>query len=279
MTTALPRISIAIAHQQGTPELTLCDVGICLVLQGAKHLVVGDKTLRQSEGSLFASLVELPATRCLFETENHAPYVAVGLTLDHEVLGALLADIPMAPARDPVPGFSLADGSRELIEAWDHYLALFDAPSDVAALAAPRERELLYRLLQSPLGPLLRQFAHDEGRLSQIRRVITWMRSHFDEPLPIKTLADIAGMSVPAFNRHFKIATSASPLQYQKALRLQAARLLLARDNDVSRTAYAVGYGSASQFSREYARHFGRPPKQDAVLMREDRSQASDAMR
>ena len=251
----------------------MCGPGFCLVLQGTKRLVIGDEALTQEPGRSFASLVEIPATRCLYETARREPYVAIGLTVDPALLAELLTDLPSS---SPVPepsSFSLADGTPELLEAWDQHLALLDAPDDIAGLAKPRERELLYRLLRSPHGGVLKQFVEQNGRLSQVRKAVDWLRTHFDQPVPVKALAEIAAMSVPAFNRHFRSATATSPLQYQKALRLQAARQLLSKGANVTRTAQAVGYESISQFSREYARRFERSPKQDAVAMRADRAE------
>ncbi|KXG84144.1 AraC family transcriptional regulator [Agrobacterium bohemicum] len=278
MTTPVPRISVAVSRGVGDPENTMCGPGFCLVLQGTKQLVIGNQALQQDAGRSFASLVELPATRCLFETASREPYVAVGLTVDPVLLGELLADLPPLSPRSEPSSFSIADGTPELLHAWNQHLALLDAPGDITALARPRERELLYRLLQSGHGGVLRQFVWEDGGLAQIRKAVSWMRSHFDQSIPIKTLAEIAAMSVPSFNRHFKSATATSPLKYQKALRLQAARQLLFKGNDVTRTAQAVGYDSVSQFSREYARRFNCPPKQDALAMREERAGPPVAM-
>ncbi len=154
--------------------------------------------------------------------------------------------------------------SEKLLEAWDRYLSLLDEPDDIPILTAPRQRELLYRLLQSGHGPMIRQMSRDSGQLSQIRRALDWMRGHFEQRFSMEALAEIAGMSVPSFHRNFRAVTAMSPLQYQKTLRLQAARRLLAVDADASRAAYEVGYESPSQFSREYSRLFGLPPKRDA---------------
>ena len=276
--TPIPRIGIGVLWRHSVPAMTMCGPGVCLVLQGAKQMLVGNRMLRYGAGSCFASLIELPATRCLFETENDKPYVATSLTLDHSLFIALMDDLPSTASNRTVPGFSVAAVSRELLEAWDRHLALLDMPGDIPVLAPSRERELLYRLLQSPHGPLLRQIAREEGKLAQVRRAIDWMRRHFSQHLPIKTLAEVAGMSVPSFNRNFRAATSTSPLQYQKTLRLQAARRLLATDSDAARAAYAVGYESASQFSREYARLFGRPPRQDALHLRENIGEIANIM-
>src|SRR5262249_27352975 len=130
------------------------------------------------------------------------------------------------------------------------------------------EREILYRLLQGPQGHTLRQIALADSRLSQIRRAMGWIREHYDQPLRTETLLDLAGMSAASFHRHFKPATAMSPLQYQKTLRLQQARRLLLTNQDATQAAYAVGYESASQFSREYARLFGAPPVRDVARLR-----------
>jgi transcriptional regulator GlxA family with amidase domain len=109
---------------------------------------------------------------------------------------------------------------------------------------------------------------HD-GRRAQIARVVRYIRAHLAEPLPMQTLAGVAAMSVTSFHRHFKAVTGLSPLAYHKQLRLHAARArLLAEPGGVASVAYAVGYESVSQFSREYAREFGLSPARDAVRLR-----------
>ncbi|WP_040501738.1 AraC family transcriptional regulator [Herbaspirillum sp. YR522] len=267
--TAIPRVAIG-AFRQPEPTMMAIGAGVCLILQGAKQMMVNQKMLRYSAGACFASLIDLPTTCCVFEMDGDKPYVGTGLTLDHGIFTSLIADMPAAQLKKELPAFNIETVSRDVLEAWDHLLALLDTPDDIPVLAASRERELIYRLLQSPHGPLLRQIGREEGRLTQVRRAIDWMRNHYDESFPIKTVAGIAGMSVASFNRHFRTATSMSPLQYHKTLRLQAARRLLASDVDATRAAYAVGYESPSQFSRDYSRLFGHPPKRDASRLREN---------
>jgi AraC-like DNA-binding protein len=276
--TPVPRIILGVSRERSVPIMTLYKPMVCLVLQGAKQVLIGDRLLRYDAASCFLSSLELPATSCVIEAEADRPYVTAALALDRDVLGALLADLVPAAATEPVSGFGVAPVTRELLEAWDHLLALLDAPGDVAFLAASREREVLYRLLQSAHGPRLRQIGREDSRLSQVRRAIDWIQRHFDQTLRTEKLAGIAGMSVPSFHRHFKAATAMSPLQFQKTLRLQAARRLLVTNSDAARTAYAVGYESASQFSREYSRLFGVPPARDAVLLRQGAGEIGPAI-
>ena len=137
-------------------------------------------------------------------------------------------------------------------------------------LAPLIEREILYRLLCGPQGGLLRQAAREDSRLAQVRQAIVWIRDHYDQPLRVEALCEIAGMSHASFHRHFRAATAMSPCTYQEvAPRLQQARRLLVTSTEAARAAYAVGYESASQFSREYTRMFGMPPARDAVRLRE----------
>jgi transcriptional regulator GlxA family with amidase domain len=151
-------------------------------------------------------------------------------------------------------------------------LRLLDAPDEIDTLAPLIEREILFRLLQGPQGALLRQAARAGSRISQVRDTIAHLRMNLDRVVRIEELVEIAGMSVATFHRHFRAATAMSPLQYQKTLRLQEARRLLLADTDATSAAFAVGYESASQFSREYTRMFGTPPARDAGRLRAGRN-------
>lgn len=131
------------------------------------------------------------------------------------------------------------------------------------------EREILFRLLLGPHARVLRQIARADGRLYRIRRAVARIRTRYDQPLRIEELAELAGMSLATFHRHFKAVTTLAPLQYQKIVRLQQARrLLMIESRAVTEAAFAVGYESASQFSREYARQFGASPAQDVARLR-----------
>jgi transcriptional regulator GlxA family with amidase domain len=148
-------------------------------------------------------------------------------------------------------------------------LRLTRHPEDIPALAPAYEREILYRVLQGPLGWMLSDIATPDSALSRIGKAIRWIRHDFALPVRVEALAERAAMSSSAFHRHFKAATALSPLQYQKRLRLlQARKLLMGGSGNVTSVALEVGYESPTQFSREYARAFGLPPTQDAARIR-----------
>jgi transcriptional regulator GlxA family with amidase domain len=136
----------------------------------------------------------------------------------------------------------------------------------IAALAPVYEREILYHVLQGPHGWMLREIAAPDTALARVSQAIQWIRRDYAEPIRVEALAQKAVMSVSAFHRHFKAVTNLSPLQYQKRVRLLNARMLmLASASSVTKAAFEVGYESATQFSRDYARVFGLPPARDTA--------------
>ncbi|MBA3940722.1 MAG: AraC family transcriptional regulator [Sphingopyxis sp.] len=270
--TPVPRLVVATQCAPTSGVATVYEPVTCLILQGTKQVVIGDRVLRYDASSYFVASLDLPAVGRVVEATPDKPYIAAALRIDRSALADLIAGmdpgaIGNAPRGD-LAGFAVASVTEELVEAWAGLLSLLDRPGDIAMLAPMREREILYRLLQGPLGAQLCAVAQEDSRLSRVRRAILWMHDHYEKMLPTATLAEIAGMSVASFHRHFKAATAMSPLQFQKTLRLHAARRLLAGGAEASRAAYSVGYESASQFSREYSRAFGLPPSRDAERLR-----------
>jgi transcriptional regulator GlxA family with amidase domain len=150
-----------------------------------------------------------------------------------------------------------------LLEAFVRLVRLLDSPADIVPLAPLVVREIYYRLLTGEQATMLRQIALQESRLPQVLRVIGWIRKNYAKPLHIATLARLASMSPASLHRQFKAVTAMSPLQYQKQVRLQEAQnIMVSKSTDAASAGYEVGYGSPSQFSREYHRMFGTPPRQ-----------------
>ncbi|WP_395332157.1 AraC family transcriptional regulator [Novosphingobium sp. BL-8H] len=266
---SIPRVGFHVAQEAAaTASPVLYRPMVVMVLQGAKRVLIGERELRYDTASYFVGSVDLPASSCIIEASTGTPYVAVSLALDQQCLADLMAGNPGAASRETM-GFAVSPVTPQLLDAWSRLIGLLDTPADIPVLAPLAEREILYRVLQGPQGDLIRQAARVEGRLAQVRQAIEWIRTNFDRPLRTEILAEVAGMSVASLHRHFRKATAMSPLQYQKALRLQEARRLLIAQSDAARAGFAVGYESASQFSREYTRMFGAPPARDAVRLRQ----------
>src|SRR5690606_34445036 len=156
-----------------------------------------------------------------------------------------------------------------LLDAVLRLIRLLDTPRDIAMLAPLIRREIIYRLLRSPSGQILRDITNTDSLTHRVTRAIEWLNQNYQAPLRIEDLARVANLSPAALHHRFKAVTAMSPLQYQKQLRLQEARRLMLCENlEVAAAGYRVGYESPSQFSREYSRLFGAPPLRDLARLR-----------
>lgn len=245
-----------------------------LIAQGAKRVEVGKQTFDYRAGQFLVVSVDLPADAYVVEATPERPCLGCGMTLRPEAIANLLLETG-GPRTfgDDRPGIAISDLSSDLVNSVVRLLSLLDRPTDIPVLAAPLEREILWRLINGPQGAMVRQIGLADSRMSQIGRAVRWLRNHLADTVRIEQLAEIAGMSVTSLHRHFRCVTSMTPIQYQKQLRLQAARArLMATTEDVADIGFAVGYDSPSQFSREYRRMFGKPPGRDGVDLRADPS-------
>ncbi|MGW0084787.1 AraC family transcriptional regulator N-terminal domain-containing protein [Streptomyces sp. NPDC003393] len=247
---------------------------VALVAQGAKRSVLGDRVFDYAAGQFLVVTVELPLTSWISAADDVEPFLAVSLPLDPPTVAELLFEVPLLPAPPGLaaagsgPALATSDASSELLDAFVRLLRLADSPTDRRVLGPAIRREIHWRLLTGPQARLIRQVGVAEGRLALVARAIGWLKEHYAQPIRIADLAADVGLSVSTLNRHFRSATSMSPLQYQKLLRLQWARARLVADpSDVAAVGHAVGYTSASQFTREYRRMFGAPPHEDAVRL------------
>jgi len=269
--TPIPRLEINVGQTTSGTSPCLYRSMICFILQGSKDVAIQDELYRYDSEQYLVSALDLPLSGQIFDAEDGKPYVAVSLVLDPALLAEIASTMPAVREADtPGRGIAINALTPQLRDTLLRLMSLLDTPDDIAALAPMAERELLYRLLQGPQGRLLRHIARPEGALGRIRRAVQWIRDHHDTRLRIEALCEASGMSRASLHRHFVALTGLSPIQYQKQLRLQEARqLLLSGDRSASDVAFAVGYESASQFSREYLRQFGAPPVRDVRRLRQ----------
>jgi AraC-like DNA-binding protein len=265
--TGIPRVAMV---QGEIPEHLLAAVYepmINLILTGSKTMTVGDRTFHYDPATYFVMSVDLPAVGAVHPAATGEPYLAVSLTLDAAIVAALIRDLPAKVCGALFgSGFSVAPVGDELLDAWVRMLRLIDRPDEIAVLAPAYEREILFRVLQGPLGWMLRDIASPHTALARIGVAINWIRHNFTEQIKVDALAEMVALSVSAFHRHFKAVTALSPLQYQKRIRLLHARSqLIAGQGSATSIAFSVGYESPNQFSREYARLFGLPPSRDLL--------------
>lgn len=263
--TGIPRVAMV---QGEIPEHLLAAVYepmVNLILTGSKTMTVGDRTFHYDPATYFVMSVDLPAVGSVHPSAAGEPYLAVSLTLDPAIVAALIRDLPVQVCSTLFgSGFSVAPVNDELLDAWIRMLRLMQRPDEIAVLAPAYEREILFRVLQGPLGWMLRDIASPDTALSRIGVAINWIRCNFTQPIRVEALAAMSAFSVSAFHRHFKAVTALSPVQYQKRIRLYHARSqLISGQGSATSVAFSVGYESPNQFSREYARLFGLPPSRD----------------
>jgi AraC-like DNA-binding protein len=244
-------------------EASLYEPVLCLILQGRKQVSIGGQTLSFGSGQCLLVSHDLPVSSRV----TSAPYLALVLQVDAGTIRKLrdeVAEQVQGSERARAAVTHRADSG--LLDALRRYLALADSPSDAKVLGPLVSQEIHYRLLVAPFGGMLRRLIFRDSNASAIARAIGHIRGDIRSSIAIPDLARRVGMSASSFHQHFKTITSTTPLQYQKDLRLlEARRLLQTAGATVTTVAFDVGYESASQFSREYARKFGVPPSHDTA--------------
>ncbi|GGH44613.1 AraC family transcriptional regulator [Frigidibacter albus] len=235
----------------------------CLVLQGEKQIIAGPRTVAFGRGESLIVSLDLPGLSRITRASLAEPYVALALELDPLLLRDLAAEMPALPCAN-AQAIAAAPADAEIAGAMERLFGLMAKPRAIPVLAPLITREIHFWLLSSAHGAMLRNLALADSRAAGIARAIAEIRQDIATTQPVATLARIAGMSASAFHDHFRTITGTTPLQFQKQLKLAEARRLI-RDGglSVSGTAFAVGYESPTQFSRDYARLFGAPPQRD----------------
>jgi AraC-like DNA-binding protein len=266
--TAVPKLSLVSLDELVDPIEVTYEPMICFIADGAKRTAVGERSWITPRGEMALFTLDLPVTAAF----EKVPYRAAVMRIDSEVLAAVQLELAESGPQSPavaVAAAVTAPMSPELVDAVTRWVQLLDSPEDIGPLASRIETEILYRLLRSPLAPVLRHWSLADSTAGRIRTTARWIRDHFTEPLGIDEISEVARMSPATLHRHFKAATGMSPLRFQKYLRLQEARrLLFTRDMTAAQVAQEVGYVSATQFNREYRRAYGLPPGQDAAQLR-----------
>ena len=271
--TAVPELTLFRLSAPSEPTMVLYEPSLCLIAQGSKLVHLADEVYRYDPAQFLLVSVDLPVAGQVIEASPRAPYLALRISLDPGVVGELVADGASPEFRDaaPVRGLAVSPVEAPLLDAVTRLVDLLEQPRDAAVLAPLVLREITYRVLTGEQGARLRQIAAAGGPVQRIARAIRWLKDHFAESLSIDALAREVRMSASALHHHFKRVTALSPLQYQKRLRLQEARrLMLGEGLDAASAAFRVGYESPSQFSREYRRLFGAPPKKDVASLQQE---------
>ncbi|WP_371547113.1 AraC family transcriptional regulator [Streptomyces sp. NBC_00554] len=283
LTTAIDDVRICKADHAVPPESAMSGTVLAVIAQGRKRLALGDRVYEYGAGQYLITSVDLPVTGHFIDAAPGRPTLGFGMTLEPAAIAELLlqsgsGDLPRSPGTVR-PGIAVSDAPDELLDAIVRLLRLLDRPRDRKALVPLVKREILWWLMTGEQGDAVRQLGLADSSLSHIRRAVQWIRENYAQPFRVEEVAQLSGMSVSAFHRNFQAVTAMTPIQFQKHIRLQAARLLLANHpNDITGVGHRVGYDSPAQFSREYRRQFGAPPSIDAMRMRGGAGPAAAAL-
>jgi AraC-like DNA-binding protein len=245
---------------------------ICVIVQGAKQVLLENEIYRYAPPQFLAVSVDLPLVGQVTEASADKPYLCLAIDIDARTISDLVSrsEDPSWSRGETSRGLFVGEMDAALQESALRLTRLLETPRDIPVLAPLMLREFHYRVLSSPYGPAIAQMAIAGSNTHKIGQIVRRIKARLAEPIRVEELASLANMSPSSFHVHFKAVTAMSPVQYQKRLRLTEARhLLLAEKADATSAAYRVGYQSVSQFSREYARMFGAPPKRDIEGIRQ----------
>lgn len=266
MTTIIDDVLVSRTTAGGPPTPSMSGTILAFVAQGRKRIALGERVYDYRAGQYLVASIDMPITGNYVGISPSEPALGLGLVLKPDLVAELLLTGDLPKAAGTPEGLAVSDASPELVDAVTRLARLFDQPRDARALAPLIKREILWRVMTGEQGAVVRQLGAQDSSLSHIARAVRWIRENYAESFKVENVARIAGMSESAFYRNFQAVTAMSPIQFQKQIRLQEARLLLATNRDVTSVSHRVGYDSPSQFSREYRRQFGAPPSRDAKL-------------
>jgi len=272
METAIPSLFFYHHTSITEPAYRVYKPAFCVIVQGVKEVLLAQERFEYGPSNYLIASMNLPVIGQIIKASTEAPYLSLKLEFTTNQIMEVLneCNIHVTSKENARRAMFVGQMESSIQDAVLRLIRLLDTPDEIPFLAPLYTKEILFRLLQGPYGGELAQIAVEGSSTYRIREAIEYIVHHWEQPFRVEDLAETASMSVSSFHRHFKEITAMSPLQFQKQLRLQEARrLLMAESADAADVAFRVGYESASQFSREYSRMFGAPPRSDIKRLKE----------
>ncbi len=239
---------------------------VVAIVNGAKEAILDGRQYLYDRSRYLCCSMSMPVEAGTPTASPDDPLLGVMISLDTRVMTELAIEMESAagairkPKGGPLPqGFALARWDNAFTDALLRLLQLGSSPADTAVLGNGRLRELYYAVLKGEAGDAVRR-AFGVG--NEIARAIEVLAGGLNKTMTIEEMAAQAGMSRAVFHRKFKQATTMSPIQFMKSMRLNCAAMKIAEGTTVNEAALEVGYVSPSQFSREFKRLYGQSPRQ-----------------
>jgi len=270
--TAVPGLSLYRRTEPTACFLATYEPSVTVFAQGRKRVNLAGNIYLCDGSSFLLSSIDVPAESQILDASEQLPLLSMFLRLDMPMVREVISrdELPERGSAVRSHGIAVGETTVGLLAACSRLIELLDTPDDVPFLGRLIQHEIVYRILRTPQGERLRAIATTGDLSHRTARAISWLRANFEKPLHMEELATVARMGVSTLHHQFRALTAMSPLQYQKQLRLQNARQRMLMDGfDATSAAYAVGYESVSQFTREYRRFFGQPPMRDVRALRD----------
>jgi AraC-like DNA-binding protein len=271
-TTLIPGLSFFRRERSTQPCACMVEPSVVMVAQGVKQMFIGEKAYSYGVDQFLVNSIDLPASSQVMEASPDKPCLGLVLKLDLRIMAELVVQGGLTPPSGGSEqcGVMLGTNTLQLLEPLKRLVDLLDEPHSISVLAPLIQREIHYRLLMSDQVNRIWHIVSSGSHSHRIAKAIDWLKVNYTAPLRIEELSSRVQMSSSSLHHHFRQLTAKSPLQYQKWLRLSEARRLMLNENlDAASAGFHVGYESASQFSREYGRLFGLPPKRDIEGLRQ----------
>jgi AraC-like DNA-binding protein len=271
LATDIPGLTLYRRIAPTAPASVTYEPSVAVVAQGRKRVDLGQTTFIYGESRFLLTSVDLPVVSQVIEASEKSPYLCLLLKLEMPIVRELLSreEIPLDEVPSDSPAMATGETTVEFLGAFCRLMDLLNTPRDIPFLSGLIQREIIYRILRSAEGSRLRAITTLGDQSHRTAKAIAWIGANYAKALRVEDLAQIAGMGVSTLHHHFRALTAMSPLQYQKQLRLLAARGRMLMDGlDAASAAFEVGYESASQFNREYSRFFGQTPMRDVRTLR-----------
>ncbi|SEM25236.1 AraC-type DNA-binding protein [Variovorax sp. YR750] len=270
--TAIPELTLHRRSAATEPVHCIYGFGVGITVSGKKRVALGEEVFDYCAGQSLLTTLDLPVVTHVTQASSAKPFLGLMLRLDSRAIVQAAAEMALPqPSRDcSYRAMSLGDLDPTLLGTVTRLVELLAEPRLIPQIAPLLQQEIVVRLLAGRHGPQLQRLVAVGTPSQQVAQSMAWLKMNFTRPVLADDLAASVHMSPSTFRQHFRAVAGMSPMQYLKQLRLQEARqLMLNQGIDAGTAGIRVGYESASQFSREYARLFGAPPLRDIKRMRE----------
>ncbi len=237
---------------------------LILVLQGKKHGYIANKCFEYDSRNYLVVPISLP-----FECETFAskeePFICLTININKEIMTSIISNLSNKEARcckEVKMGIFQDVVTAEIEDIVYRLLKILQSKEKSIILGDAILKELFYEIINGENAHFLHKMFIKHKQEAKIAKSLKYIHDNFSQQLNVFDLAKDEDMSVSSFHNHFKNITSYPPLQYIKKIRLNKAKMLIESENyQVNHSAHAVGYESVSQFSKDFKKYFGYPPK------------------